>query len=72
MKLRTYITFTVNISSPLSGAFMQEIYVKAENINKALEIANQYAENISGEVSKIQKSYYECIEASTKTITIEV
>lgn len=71
MKLLTYTTFIVEISSH-RGTLMKEIYVKAENINKALEIGNQCAENIGGEVSKIRKSYYECIESSTKTITIEV
>lgn len=71
MKLLTYTTFIVEISSH-KGTLIKEIYVKAESINKALEIGNQCAENIGGEVSKILKSYYECVESSTKTITITV
>lgn len=71
MKLLYYTTFTADISSS-KGNFMQEINVKAKDIDEALAISKQFAETLGGEVSRVAKSYFTCIEPSTKTITIEV
>ncbi len=67
----TITLFNISISS-YTGQFMQEITVEADDINKALEIGNEFAEHIDGEVSSITKSYKTCVKSSTKTITIEV
>ncbi len=71
MKLTNTTLFNVTINSH-TGRLIQEIIVEAENIQKALDIANQFAEDMDGEVGKINKSYFTCIKSTTKTITIEV
>lgn len=71
MKLTNIILFKVSINS-YTGRLIQEIIVEAEDIQKALEIANQFAESVDGEVGKINKSYFTAIKSTTKTITVEV
>jgi hypothetical protein len=71
MKLLHYTTFKVTVSSA-KGSLMQEIIVKANTFEDALNIGNQYAESLGGEVSGVKKSYYTCVEQSTKTITVDL
>lgn len=71
MKIIKFNVFTVKIASE-NGTFMQSVDIKADNIENALAIGKQYAEDIGGEVWEICKSFRPCIETSTKTITIDI
>ncbi len=69
MKLLNFNLFKAIISSS-KGNFIREINIKAENIEKALDIAKEVAGDF--EVSSISKTYYTNIEAATKHITIDL
>lgn len=71
MKIIKFSIFTAKIASE-KGTFMQSVDIKADNIENALAIGKQYAEDIGGEVWEVRKSYKPCIETSTKTITIDI